>query len=103
MTIADAITNPNLNGTYLVTGVSAPAGVLKHHGDEHVGSRRRDVHFHASQRAAPSLAMISLRLRILRTEKAIFNASNAQILSVDVAHSTFTVNFNSKRFSRRRR
>jgi hypothetical protein len=98
VTIADAITNPNLNGTYLVTGVSAPAGVLNITGTSMSAQGVATYTFTQVSGAAP-LAGDLVTVTNTTNGKAIFNVSNAQILSVDAAHSTFTVNFNVNGFT----
>ena len=95
VTIADAITNPNLNGTYLVQSVSPPAAVLAI--TQTSMSALGFATYKFTQVSGPAPAVNDLvTVQNTTNGNAVFNVGNATIASV--SGSTFTVNFNVNGF-----
>jgi hypothetical protein len=90
VTIADAITNPNLNGTYLVQSVSPPAGVFA---ITQTSMDAAGIATYTFSGNPPPLAGDLVTVTNTTNGNAVFNVSNVTILTVDAVHLTFTVNF----------
>jgi Putative Ig domain len=90
VTIADAITNPNLNGTYLVQSVSPPAGVFA---ITQTSMDAAGIATYTFSGNPPPLASDLVTVTNTTNGNAVFNVGNVTILTVDAVHSTFTVNF----------
>jgi hypothetical protein len=88
VTIANAITNPNLNGTQLVTGVS-PTGVLTITQTIMSATGVATYTFTQSSGTAPAAGDF-VTVKNTTNGNGVFNVVNAQI--VNVSGSTFTVN-----------
>jgi len=98
VTIADAITNPSLNGTHLVTRVSPPAGVLNITGTSMSALGVATYQFTQVSGHAPASNTL-VTVQNTTNGNGVFNVGNATIVTVDPVHSTFTVNFNVKGFT----
>ena len=96
VTIADAITNPSLNGTFKVTGVSPPAGVLSITG---TSMSVQGIATYTFTKVSGSLPAAGDLVTVQNTTngKGVFNVDNATIATV--AGSTFTVNFHVPGFT----
>jgi Putative Ig domain len=95
VTIADAITNPNLNGTYLVSSVSPPAGVLNITGTSMSAQGTATYNFTQVSGPAP-VANDLVTVTNTTNGSGVFNVGNATIASV--SGSTFTVDFHVNGF-----
>jgi 6-phosphogluconolactonase len=95
VTIADAITNPNLNGTYKVTSVSPPAGVLNIMGTSMSALGIATYTFTQVSGPAPAPGDL-VTVQNTTNGNTVFNVGNATIATV--VGSTFTVNFNVNGF-----
>jgi hypothetical protein len=97
VTIADAITNPNLNGTYKVTSVSPPAGVLNITGTSMSALGIATYTFTQVSGPAPAPGDL-VTVQNTTNGNTVFNVGNATIATVPT-NSTFTVNFNVNGFA----